>query len=319
MTEIIIKGRYSTSSYAGVFYHYTSPEGLKGILKSQVLFFTDCQFLNDHNERLQINDELDFFWNNNKKNYDENFVKLLKDIKVSGYEDSDYSYMESACSCETKENSTRYFVFSTSINNDSLNLWKYYAKNNRYDGYCIGLSTIALTDEWIDRDTGVAIESGVVVYSSKEKQDIICSTIEKLYDEWCKYKESDAFNQKIVRDFQSWVSITALFFKDKCFKDEEEYRFIAIAPSEKLKSLTFNYNGYLEKMYDFRIVDGVLTPYIKMPFNYWNVDCWAIESICISPSSNYKQKKLGLEYLVKSFDYSLPCLHIDQSKIPLRY
>lgn len=320
MTKIIIKGRYSTSSYAGIFYHYTSPEGLKGILKSRVLFFTDCQFLNDHNERLQINDELDLFWYNNKKNYDKNFVKLLKDIKVSGYEDSDYSYMESERSCETKETSTRYFVFSTSINNDSLNLWKYYAKNNRYDGYCIGLSTIALTDEWIDRDTGVAIESGMIVYSSKEKQDIICSAIEKLYDEWCKYKVSDAFNQKIVRDFQSWVSITALFFKDKCFKDEEEYRFIAIAPSEKLKSLTFDYNGYPEKMYDFRIVDGVLTPYIKMPFNFWDFEeCWAIDSIGISPSINYEQKKLGLEHLVKSFDYTFPCLHIYHSKIPLRY
>lgn len=320
MTDIIIKGRYSTKSYADTFYHYTSAEGLKGILKSRTLFFTDCQFLNDYNERLQINTELEYFWLNNKENYDKDFVKLLKDIKVSGYEDCDYSYMESDRSCEPKEFLARYFVFSTSVNYDSLSLWKYYAKGNRYNGYCIGLLMIALSDEWIDRDTGVAIESGMVIYSSKEKQDIIYSAVEELYDMWCQYKVSDEFNKKIARDFQSWVSITALFFKDECFKDEEEYRIIAVAPSEKLKSLSFDYNGYTEKMYDFRIVDGVLTPYIKMPFNFWNYDeCWPISSIGISPSMNYEQKKLDVEHFIKSFDYNFPCLNIYHSKIPLRY
>lgn len=320
MTKIIIKGRHSTSSEAGIFYHYTSPEGLKGILKNRVLYFTDCRFLNDHNERLQINDELDLFWHNNKKNYDANFVKLLKNIKASNYEDSAYSYMESDRSSEKEAVLARYFIFSTSVNNDSLNLWKYYAKNNNYDGYCIGLFTIALTDEWIDRNTGVAIESGLVVYSSEKKQTIIYNAVEKLYDAWCKYKVSDDFNQKIIRDFESWVSITSLFFKNKCFEGEEEYRFIAIVPSAKLKSLTFDYSGFTEKMYDFRIVDGVLVPYIKMPFDFWNFEeCWPIASIGIGPSMNYEQKKLGLEHFVTSFDYSFPNLNINHSKISLRY
>lgn len=320
MTDIIVKGRYSHISHSGIFYHYTSPDGLKGILKNRYLFFTDCQFLNDHNERLQINCELDIFWRNNKKYYDKSFVTLLKDIRVSNYEDGEYSYMESDLPYGMKSQLNRYFVFSTSSNEDSLSLWKYYAKDNKYNGYCIGLLTDALSDEWIDRDTGVAIEAGSVIYTSKEKQYVIWKTVEELYDSWCKYKISDKFNQKIARDFQSWVSITALFFKDECFKDEEEYRFVAIAPSNNLKSLSFDYNGYVEKMYDFRVVDGVLIPYLKMPFNFWNTDeCWPIFSIGISPSLNYEQKKLGLEHYIKSLDYELPNFHIYTSKIPLRY
>ena len=33
-------------------YHYTSPEGLMGILKTRTFFFTDSQFLNDFREKL---------------------------------------------------------------------------------------------------------------------------------------------------------------------------------------------------------------------------------------------------------------------------
>lgn len=320
MTDIILSRHHGATSYASVFYHYTSPEGLKGILKNRVIFFTDCQFLNDYDERLQINDELELFWKENKRNYDTSFVSLLKNIKISNYEDNEFSYISRNKDYDTEEITSRYFVFSTSFNPDSLSLWKYYSKNNRYDGYCIGFATYALSDEWIDMDTGVAIEDGTVIYSSAEKQDMIFKVVEKLYDEWCIYKVSDDFNKRIVREFKSWVSITSLFFKNECFEDEKEYRFVAIAPSKKLKALSFDYNGYKEKMYDFRIVDGTLIPYIKIPFNFWNSEnCWPISSIGISPSINYEQKKLGVEHFIKSFDYSFPNLQIYHSKVPLRY
>ena len=59
-------------------------------------------------------------------------------------------------------------------------------------------------------------------------------------------------------------------------------------------------------MYDFRMVNGVLTPFIKMPFNDWNVDeCWAFDSLKIGPSANSDQKKAGLEQFIKSLDYKL--------------
>lgn len=89
--DIIVKGVYCTSPYSGEFYHYTSPNGLFGILKTRSLFFTDCQFLNDKNERVNINADLSSFWNKNQQNYDKQFASLLKDIQVSLYEDYEYS------------------------------------------------------------------------------------------------------------------------------------------------------------------------------------------------------------------------------------
>lgn len=318
--DIIVRGVDCTDSYAGIFYHYTSPEGLMGILKTRTLFFTDCQFLNDRNERININKELSKFWIQNSQYYDKQFVSLINNINVALYEDYEYSYMESDRVFSKGNVCSRYFVLSASFNKDSLNMWKYYAKNNTYDGYCIGLATYALSDEWIDRVTGIAIESGKVLYYSEEKQEAILKTVDKLYETWCSYKISNEFNKKIQNDFKSWVSVASLFFKDSCFAGEEEYRFVAIAPKDSLNDLFYEYDEKEYKMYDFRIVNGSLTPFIKMPFNYWNVnDCWVINSIGISPCLNADIKEIGLKAFLNSLEYKFPQCTIYRSDIPLRY
>ena len=96
------------------------------------------------------------------------FSSLLRNIRVEEYEDSGFSYI-----LDHSETKCRYFVLSLSTDSDSLSMWKYYAKNNSYDGYCIGLFSIALTDEWIDRVSGVSVISSQVEYRSEDKQLII--------------------------------------------------------------------------------------------------------------------------------------------------
>ena len=95
---------------------------------------------------------------------------------------------------------------------------------------------------------------------------------------------------------------------------------IAISPVNKLKDLYSEYDQKRYKMYDFRIVNGVLTPYIKMPFNFWNTDeCWAVSSIGIGPSINGIQMENGLKQFLKSFTYKMEDCKIYHSRIPLRY
>ena len=126
--------------------------------------------------------------------------------------------------------------------------------------------------------------------------------------------------KKITEEFTSWTSITALFFKNEFFSTEEEYRFVAIAPVAKLKSLHYEYEEKQYNMYDFRLVNDILTPYIKMPFNSWNKEeCWAVSSIGIGPSVNSIQMENGLKQFLKSFDYEMRSCRIYHSQIPLRY
>lgn len=317
LTNIIVGKESVTESWAGPFYHYTSPEGLLGILRNRQIFFTDGQFLNDFRERLEINNELDHFWYKNKSNYDLNFYELLNSIRISGYEDTDFTYIDG----QKEMVSCRYFIMSSSRNKDSLSMWKYYSKNGTYNGYNIALFTLALVDEWIDRETGVAVESGDVIYNSHEKQSKILNEVEKIYRIWCKYRHSKKLNLKIVRDFKAWISYASLFFKHECFSTEEEYRFVAIAPQDKLNSLFYvDRQQQNVKMYDFRLINGVLVPYLKMPFCCYNEEeCWAIDGIGVSPTQNGDQIIPGLTQFIKSLDYTLPNFKIRKSDIPLRY
>lgn len=296
-------------------FHYTSPEGLMGILKTRTFFFTDSQFLNDFREKVNINEELDLFWRMNRRKYERDFFNLLTKIRVTQYEDSGFSYIDNH-----SEKPCRYFVLSLSTDGDSLSMWKYYTKTANYNGYCISLFDMALTDEWIDRVTGVAVIASMVEYYTEDKQEIIMSVVERLYSIWKSYERSPLLDKKIIREFTSWISVEALFFKDQCFEDEKETRYVAIVPTDKLKDLHYEYKGNAYKMYDFRIVNGMLIPYIKMPFNDWNEGiCWAIDSIRIGPSGDADQKEAGLKQFIQSLDYEFDKCSIVKSNVPVRY
>lgn len=299
----------------GPKFHYTSPEGLVGILKTRTFFFTDSQFLNDFREKVNINEELDLFWRRNRRNYDRDFFNLINRIRVTQYEDSAFSYIDNY-----SERPCRYFVLSLSMDGDSLSMWKYYTKTTNYNGYCIGLFAKALTDEWIDRTTGTAVIASVEEYYTEDKQAIIEKAVERLYSIWKSYERSPILDEKVIKEFTSWISVEALFFKNQCFEDEKETRYVAIVPTDQLKDLHYEYKGNTYKMYDFRIVNGMLIPFIKMPFNDWNqATCWAIDSIRIGPSGNADQKAVGLSQFIRSLDYDFKSCDILKSDIPVRY
>lgn len=306
-----------TMGLATSVYHYTSPEGVMGILKNREIYFTDAQYLNDYRERMSINDELRWFWTQHYREYDKQFMQLFKGIYIDSYEDNGYAYLDE----EMEEGVYRYFILSASMNKDSLSMWKYYAKNGTYNGYNINLFIPALDDEWIDRDTGVAVESGLVIYDSNHKQEIIRKFIEKLYTVWCTYNVADALNQKLVRDYRAWASYASLFFKNDCFKTEEEMRFVAIVPKCKLNDLAYRQeDGTIRKMYDFRIVNNVITPYIKMPLFGWNIEeNWITSRIGVGPCMDFELRKEGIMRFVESLDYSFHQFDVVQSDIPVRY
>lgn len=56
-------------------YHYTSPDGLSGIIKNKSLWFTDCAYLNDMNEFNYILEPLIKAW---KKICDEYNIKYVE-------------------------------------------------------------------------------------------------------------------------------------------------------------------------------------------------------------------------------------------------
>lgn len=115
MTNPSINCRFCVESCSRPFFHYTSPEGLKSILKNRSIYFTDCQFLNDSQERLSINMELNKFWTYNSDNYDEKFVRILKNVQITEYEDDGFIYSEKHLPYGMKGEKVRYYVLSCSL------------------------------------------------------------------------------------------------------------------------------------------------------------------------------------------------------------
>lgn len=297
-------------------YHYTSPEGLMGILKNREIFFTDAQFLNDYNERFDINHELDFFWQQHAKEYEDQFCSLIRNVKIDSFEDSYGEYMNN-----NSQVISRYFVLSASGDGDSLSMWKYYAKNGTYNGYNVSLFIPALVDEWIDEETGVAVRIGKVIYKSSEKQEKVKKIVDKLYETWCLYELSEELNVKICKEYKAWIAYASLFFKRSCFEAENEMRFVAVAPKEELNELFYEKLDETKvKMYDFRNVNGVITPYIKMPLFGWSDSpSWVIDRIGVGPCLDFEQKRQGILQFVDSLEYEFEDLEIEKSQIPVRY
>ena len=104
-----------------------------------------------------------------------------------------------------------------------------------------------------------------MIYEDDEKYYQIKEAVNHIYESWIQYEYSDKLDEKIRGEFETWVSLNSLFFKHESFSTEEEYRYVAVVPTEKYKD-SFLYNGKMDQnvqMYNFRAVDGVLTPYIK--------------------------------------------------------
>ena len=118
-------------------YHYTSPEGLVSIFMNKTFRFTDCQFFNDKLEYNYIKKPLCVAISkleNKLLNKD-----LIADVNNWLNDKYEVYYTDKA--------KMRYYVFCTSIKGDSLNMWNYYLKNGKYQGYNIGISLEKISDD----------------------------------------------------------------------------------------------------------------------------------------------------------------------------
>src|SRR5262245_10388629 len=106
-------------------YHYTHGLGLKGIVESQTIWFTDCRHLNDPSElSYGIGRAHDVISQNATEGDDfgQEFLGCLHDM--------------------LSRNTVEFFVASFSRDKDELGQWRAYADNGR--GYAIGLAASAI-------------------------------------------------------------------------------------------------------------------------------------------------------------------------------
>lgn len=299
---------YMPKKYEGMLYHYTSPEGFDSILfgnnDSIVLWASRYDCMNDMSEGKIVEEVYKKVCNEMKDNQElteemykgilnlQPTKKKLIEKKVNG--DVDH----------TLQKCNRY-ICSFSKNKDSLPMWNYYSKENRYEGYNIGvLSTLAMRnlEEYYGAE-GIMIDMYPAIYEEEEQKKEIRRFLLTL-------KEFDYNDHKseIVKIIRKRLSDWGLLFKSEYFQHEEEIRIIIDVPEE---------HDNTEKIkIKYRSCKGMIIPYIEIKLNK-NV----LKDICLGPlQCNEGQKTIQKEIVMerlKNNGYRM--VNVNFSNVPVRY
>ena len=271
------------------FYHYTSSNGLNGILKNKKIWFSNTKFLNDEQERCYT------------------YKLLIEEINKMPY-----SKLNDGLKCYYDENSKErnnvntnifeydYYVACFSNNKDSLSLWNYYTKSDSSTGFNIEFDKQDLINAL--NLTPMDIH-GQVIYDESEQRKLIQNILRKYNEEYNELQNNNINSQlKINIEMSQLINFYSLFFKHPAFKNEEEYR-IAIGKNRinnnKFKCL-------------FRSYKDMFIPYFEK-----EIPQTCIKSITISPTQKQIITQESIKNMLDEMDYKRT--KEKDTNIPLRY
>lgn len=150
-------------------YHYTSAEGLYGILESNAVWAADCRFLNDTSEsQVGVAKARDISRSRRFSTRDQHLVSFYRQLST---------FMR-------RESPEPNFIFSLSERDDDLTQWRTYANDGL--GFTIGFSSEKLLEN--SQDNEGEFEFSKVLYGSREQDAILrelFNTFENEVGEMC--------------------------------------------------------------------------------------------------------------------------------------
>ena len=273
----------------GKLHHYTSVNGLLGIIQGREFWATKWCFLNDQLE-FSVGKKCCIELLTNQGINSKIIDRVEKEI------DSIYP---------TFDDNLNYYVLSFSEERDSLAMWAGYAGQM---GVCLGINN----DIFRKLIKGKLFWEGRVIYDSVKQVDCIKKSIEKgMFNKeefgnvksWC---DINGLSEYDLSNFVAHLSVICIlynmFFKKQCFSVEKEYRYIFtdfISKDNKEEIL-------------FRNKNGTIIPYIKKKFDNLSF----VDEIIIGPVGNMDISLNGIKNLLQ---YNQCLKEVSKSSVPLRY
>ena len=319
-------------------YHYTSPDAFLSIIKGGKIRFTDARFLNDKTEIKYFISVLIDFLNQNKNSFPlclECVSELLKENSFNDLETLDVSkikYNHIITEKETNSKEKRIFIFCTSADNDSLNMWNYYVNNGKYQGYNIGININKFLKVFekisVNNIKDFQVYYGNVLYKEKDQFkeiSLYLKYIENLIDSHLNLTGKQMSTNENRSNYinigkkmiYQYIESRAAFYKHSKFADEREFRIVIeisedCVPKNEQEATSFlgPENG---NMYEgFCAKNDLIVPFIQVeiPKN-------AIKQITVSPIMEFEIADKGIkELLLCSGIEDVEILH---SEIPIRF
>jgi len=297
-------------------YHYTSPNGLLGILKpggTARLWFTRYDSLNDINERKEIVSFLHGYCSyqvkNNKlsKEFSDAIQQLpLSDSYLLTYPGEavrvDSLFGEDAITVNSRVTECDTYLCCFSDSSDLLPMWNYYTKSQHYEGYSIGFRCPFLAGE-AGFEKGYSLEFKRVVYSSSEK----IALLDKLLlpaDEFYR-TSSDEERQKLLSVIQDFLNDYQFAFKNPAFQHEREIRAILRIPKEPI-------SDGVQFEVKYRNSNGYIVPYVE-----FDTLPNTVEKVTIAPLLQAEISQKNLKEMLKRNGYF--GVDVETSTVPVRF
>lgn len=303
-------------------YHYTTFEGLKGILESKKLWLTDYQCTNDLSE---FGYSKAIFLNRIKRGYEkwskEKKISPLCIKKLDSIIQEECTFLYETIKQQIDKIGGAY-LFSACVHKSDfershglLSMWRGYGREG---GYALEIDF----EEFKNSYTRRCQIFDFVRYPALLQENIDCS-IEHFLNEDCEIKKylaqlDDFIEHSLIpafiegkpldlpdKDIEAILALITLL-KHPGFSEESEYRCVILRCSKE-KMLQGQENDFLKT--NLRKRKGHVLSYIEIPF-----DPKCIKRIIIGPKSHQKSHKKHFQEYLKSLE--LDCISVKSSEIP---
>lgn len=295
-----LKGEEGETKIVAPLYHYTDGRGLKGILESGRIWFTDYRHLNDPSEVLQ---GMEFARDVARR------LKASADARARLFLDCFIDMFRH----ENVEATLQFYIASFSRERDDLGQWRAYADNGR--GFALGLAPrifSVVEERPTDRPpefvglVRYTLEDAYALYEPPIREAAAIFLSEAVTNAALMADKSIGmlFMQSLVRELIAspiiWRSLTT---KHPAYEHEQEVRIVVMGQPENLAPYVTT-----------RLRGNEIVPYIAQPMSVREPD--GIVEIVIGPAAP-KDIERTLRTLLATLGLD-PDIHISRSDIPYR-
>ena len=285
------------TSVPPTIYHYTDDHGLRGILETGRLWFTDLFNLNDPSELNHgIKSALDV---------------LESEADKGPPEAKKFNAQFRRALAGNVETSAHYFVCCFSTTGDDLGQWRAYADDGR--GYAIGFNAEILEKAFASAPVpGPSVSTFPVSYDDKRllkiHEQLVAKTIPAI-----SAPHGQKLSEEVISQFMQSLSVRlaascfgiSLYFKHKAYSNEQEYRFLQVYPADRMvPDLNFRSRPYSLVRY--------------RDFDWKSIAAESVKEIIIGPAGD---QKVAIKFAYDCLREYLPAdriTPIKASEIPYR-
>jgi len=269
----------TTNEPPKLLYHYTSPAGLHGIIKSKCIWASNLHYLNDSREFSYTSEFVDSILK--EHNYDPEFSKKFN-LFVKAHQNSNK------------------FVFSLSESENLLSQWRGYCPPT--GGYSLGFDSKKL-QKILSKEN--KFQFCQCQYDKDIQYSLVHEFLELNYQQYRKYEEKNDFWRENWSTIASQFGFIASIIKHPSWSEEKEWRVVSKGHFVPLSDSNF----------DVRVGKHYLIPYMKISMGDSSEE-YPFKGVMVGP--NPHQKLAGLSALNLLAINEIIDREISYSEIPFR-